>query len=40
MLSLSGRCPGQAGKMDFHLVRDVCTGLLPVNLICGGISRF
>jgi len=40
MLSLSVRCPVQTGKMDFHLVRDVCTGLLPVNLICGGMSGF
>jgi len=40
MLRLSGRCSGQAGKMDLHLVRDVCTGLLSINLICGGMSRF
>lgn len=40
MLSLSGRCSGQAGKMDLHLVRDMYTGLLPVNLIYGGMSGF
>jgi len=40
MLRLSGRCSGQTGKMDLHLVRDVCTGVLSVNLICGEMSRF